>query len=91
MQTKIISLAFSILAIPMAALGQGAAFTYQGRLLDRGTGASGSYDLTFTLFDSATVGGQVGLSLTNPAVAVNGGPFTRLPSSPSGYRVAGVV
>jgi hypothetical protein len=46
---------------------QGTAFTYQGRLNDGGSPASGSYDLTFALFDAATSGNQVGGTVTNLA------------------------
>src|SRR3954464_10561283 len=39
---------------PMTAVGSG--FAYQGRLLDGGSPATGTYDLRFTLFDAATGG-----------------------------------
>ena len=35
-------------------------FTYQGRLTDGGSPASGAYDLQFVLFDAAVGGSQVG-------------------------------
>ena len=35
-----------------AALAQGTAFTYQGRLNDGGNPANGSYDLRFALYDA---------------------------------------
>ena len=38
-----------------SANGQTAAFTYQGRLTDGGTAASGPYDLQFKLFDPMTL------------------------------------
>ena len=41
------------------ALAQTTAFTYQGKLVDNGAPASGNYDLTFKLFDTATVGSGV--------------------------------
>jgi hypothetical protein len=61
-----------------AALAQATAFTYQGKLIDNGNPAGANYDLTFRLFDTATVGSGVQqgatLSLTNVAVAA--GIFT---------------
>ena len=51
----------------------GTAFTYQGRLLDSGTPANGTYDLHFALFDAGWSGNQVGPGLTNSAVAVANG------------------
>ena len=67
-----------LLLIAGIALAQTTAFSYQGKLTDNGTPASGNYDLTFKLFDTATVGSGVQqgatLSLTN--VAVSGGVFT---------------
>ena len=56
MKTKL----FALLTAPLlaafnsqfsTALAQGTAFTYQGRLIDGGLAASGSYDLQFNLFD----------------------------------------
>ena len=51
-------------------------FTYQGRLTDGGTPATGNYDLQFALFDSASSGGQVGSTQTVPSVPVSSGIFT---------------
>lgn len=51
-------------------------FTYQGRLTDGGTPATGSYDLQFALFDSASSGGQIGATQTVPSVPVSSGIFT---------------
>jgi hypothetical protein len=61
-----------------AALAQTTAFTYQGKLIDSGTPASGNYDLTFKLFDTATVssGSQKGATLSLTNVAVTSGIFT---------------
>ena len=61
---------------PSTSFAQGTAFTYQGRLNDGGTPASGAYDLTFAVFDAASIGAQVGATLTNAAVAVSNGLFT---------------
>src|SRR6185295_3780899 len=51
-------------------------FTYQGRLTDGGTPATGNYDLQFALFDSASSGGQIGSTQTVPSVPVSSGIFT---------------
>ena len=56
------------------AQAQASAFTYQGHLLGSGGQAlSGNFDFQFQLFSSSN---QVGLTLTNPAVAVSNGLFT---------------
>ncbi len=57
-------------------LAQGTAFMYHGRLNDNGIPASGSYDLTFAVFDADTGTNRVGGALTNSVVAVNNGLFT---------------
>jgi hypothetical protein len=54
---------------------QGTAFTYQGHFNDGGSAATGSYDLSFTLFDAVTGGNVIG-SLTNTATSVSNGLFT---------------
>jgi len=53
---------------------QGTAFTYNGRLNDRGTPANGSYDLSFTLCNAVTNGTGFA-ALTNSATAVSNGLF----------------
>jgi len=55
---------------------QTSSFTYQGRLTDGGTAASGNYDLQFALFDSLSGGAQVGSTQTLNTVAVSSGVFT---------------
>ena len=58
-----------------AALAQGTAFTYQGRLDDGGTPATGLYDLSFTVYNAATGGISAGTrSVDN--VGVTNGLFT---------------
>ncbi|HOW70844.1 MAG TPA: hypothetical protein PKY77_09605 [Phycisphaerae bacterium] len=52
------------------------AFTYQGRLTNGATTASGPYDFEFRLFDDVTAGVQVGSTLTVDDVTVTGGLFT---------------
>jgi hypothetical protein len=53
---------------------QGTAFTYNGKLNDRGNAANGSYDLCFTLYDAVTDGDVIG-SVTNTATRVSKGLF----------------
>ena len=71
-----IPLIVSILLTTVTTYAQTTAFTYQGRLFDQGTAANGNYDLQFSVFDAATVGNQLGTSLTNSTVAVSNGLFT---------------
>jgi hypothetical protein len=54
----------------------GTSFTYQGRLTDAGSPASGAYDLQLALFDAASGGAQVGPTLTRDDVVVGDGLFT---------------
>ncbi|HEY5043845.1 MAG TPA: hypothetical protein VIK53_17880 [Verrucomicrobiae bacterium] len=56
------------------AFAQGTTFTYNGRLNDQGPPATGSYDLSFTLYNAATNGTVFG-ALTNSATAVSNGLF----------------
>ena len=72
---KICLLLLFLFCFPTLMRGQGTAFTYQGRLNDGGTPANGSYDLTFSLFDSDSAGNQVGNTITNTAVGVSNGLF----------------
>ena len=53
-----------------------APFNYQGRLVDSGILANGSYELRFRLFDQLIVGSQVGGDILLPAVSVTNGLFT---------------
>src|SRR5262249_44190174 len=54
----------------------GTAFTYQGRLEDSGSPASGLHDLRFRLFDATSGGAQVGATICADNVNVVGGLFT---------------
>lgn len=58
------------------AFAQGTAFTYQGRLDDNGSPASGIYDLRFTIYDSSGGPGVIAGPMTNSPVAVSNGLFT---------------
>src|SRR5882672_6837147 len=68
-------LLLALLCVPDLARAQGTAFTYQGRLINGGSPADGSYDLTFALFDSDSAGNQIGNTITNTAVGVSNGLF----------------
>lgn len=54
----------------------GTGFTYQGRLLDAGAPANGTYDIQVLLFDAAAAGAQVGATQTLNDVVVSNGIFT---------------
>ena len=67
----------SLFGITQPLHAQGTAFTYQGRLNNNGSPATGSYDLIFTLYDANQPGGNlVAGPLTNAATAVSNGLFT---------------
>jgi hypothetical protein len=57
---------------------QGAAFTYQGQLQNNGSPASGTYNLTFSLFTNNTSGSAVAGPVTTNGVAITNGLFTVL-------------
>src|ERR1039458_8821805 len=58
------------------AFAQGTAFTYQGRLQNNGSPASGTYNLTFAVFTDSNGVNQVGSTLTNTATGITNGLFT---------------
>lgn len=58
------------------AFAQGTAFSYQGRLNDASGLANGTYDLTFTLFNTNAGGILISGPVTNGAVSVSNGLFT---------------
>ena len=73
----LITIVSVLLTSASRAQGQGTAFTYQGRLNDSGTPASGIYDLRFTIYDSTNDPGVVIAGpLINLATAVSNGLFT---------------
>ena len=57
---------------------QGTAFTYQGQLQNNGSPASGTYNLTFSLYTNNAGGTAVAEPVTNNAVVVTNGLFTVL-------------
>ncbi len=68
------ALCFFSVAAP--AFAQGSAFTYQGKLTDGGTPATGAYDFRFILYNADAGGSQVGTTLTADDVVVTAGAFT---------------
>ena len=75
---KIVILTALLALAANVAYAQGTAFTYQGRLTDGGSLASGSYDLRFKLYDAATAGALQGSpnTVTTSNVTVTSGVFT---------------
>lgn len=72
---RILMIVVSSLALAGAVYAQGTLFTYEGKLGFNGVPATGSYDMTFSLFTTNVNGVQVGSTVTNPAVAVTNGLF----------------
>src|SRR5436190_23361549 len=70
-------IAILFLCADAAALAQGTAFTYQGKLADTGAPANGNYDFEFKLFDTATVGtgSQQGGTLQRLNATIANGAF----------------
>jgi hypothetical protein len=84
-ETRIISMkkriTYVIIALVVCAslhraAAQGTAFTYQGQLQTDGSPASGTYNLTFSLFPKIIGGSAVAGPVTNNAVIVTNGLFT---------------
>jgi hypothetical protein len=72
---------FSFLLLAMfecghSLLAQATAFTYQGRLDLNSSPANGSYDLTFSLFNTNTTGVAITGPITNSLTAISNGLFT---------------
>lgn len=63
------------LMLPAMAVGQTTQFIYQGQLTDSGA-PQATYQMRFRLFDALASGGQVGGTIENASVAVDGGIFT---------------
>jgi Chaperone of endosialidase len=71
-------LTFTLLTFNNRLAAQGTAFTYQGQLQYNGSAASGSYNLTFTLYATNNGGLSVAGPVTNDGVLVSNGLFTVL-------------
>ena len=78
MKKQRIGLVFMLCSLTswQAALAQGTAFTYQGQLRSNNASATGTYDLTFTLFGTNTDGVPIAGPLTNSPVNISNGLFT---------------
>jgi len=74
--TKAVLLALALLFSGEAALAQGTAFTYQGKLIENGSPANGNYDFQFKLFDMLTGVNQQGSTVAVSNVTVTNGSFT---------------
>lgn len=61
-----------------SAFAQGTAFTYQGQLQNSGSPASGTYNLSFTLFNTNITGVPIAGPVTNNSVIVSNSLFTTL-------------
>ena len=69
-----VTLSLSAYAVPSFA--QSTLFTYQGKLTDAGSPASGSYQMQFKLFDALAGGGQIESTITDVPVTATQGIFT---------------
>ncbi len=80
MKSKCFLTVGAVLCILLALVGslsaQSTAFTYQGRLFEEGTAATGSYDITFRVFDAASDGAQLGGTVEQSGLIVSNGLFT---------------
>jgi YVTN family beta-propeller protein len=65
----------STLDLQPSTFAQGTAFSYQGRLNDGGSPATGIYDLRFTVCDALTSGNVVAGPKTNSATGITNGLF----------------
>src|SRR5262245_19209804 len=74
---RLLLTAFAVLVVPAAPsdAAPSTAFTYQGRLIDGGGPANGTYDLEFRLFDVDSGGSQLATDLAK-GVLITGGLFT---------------
>jgi hypothetical protein len=72
---KTIGITFGLFSLSSGVFAQGTAFTYQGRLVDAGQAATGSYDFRCALFDSEGEQLPRSVFVTNSAVAVSNGLF----------------
>lgn len=66
---------FVVALLTSAAAAQTTTFTYQGKLSQSGSPASGTFDMQFKLFDSPIDGNQIGVTIVNDSVLVTDGIF----------------
>ncbi|MBV9241944.1 MAG: hypothetical protein JO314_08045, partial [Acidobacteria bacterium] len=86
---KYFGIATLISLFALAGSAQTSTITYQGRLTDGGSPASGTYQMTFALFDAASAGTQQGSTITNSSVTVTSGFFSVTLDFTSGPFAAG--
>ncbi|MBS1793038.1 MAG: hypothetical protein JSS81_04245 [Acidobacteria bacterium] len=72
MLKKLLFVSILLSATALSAAAQTSAFTYQGRLTDANSAASGSYDFYFQIFDAASGGTFLGADFADNAVVANG-------------------
>ena len=73
---RILLLLFCAVMLNGAALAQGNAFSFQGRLNDGTIPANGSYDLQFRLYDAIAGGTQIGAVVARPNTTLINGVFS---------------
>jgi hypothetical protein len=76
MKTFAIGLCLALALARVPARAQETAFTYQGSLVQGAIAANGMFGFQFALFDSASVGTQVGSTLAFPTLTVTNGLFS---------------
>lgn len=76
MKTKSFLIAAMLFIFAAAASSQTTEITYQGKLNDMGSPATGTYQMQFTLHDAPAGGTQISQTITNNNVSVGGGVFT---------------
>lgn len=77
--TRWLRQSFVLIFIALACGGASAqttAFTYQGRLTENGSAATGAFQMQFKLFDALSGGNQIGATADNVPVTVAQGIFT---------------
>jgi trimeric autotransporter adhesin len=71
----ILALIFTTIILTATAFGQSASFNYQGRLIETGASATGTYLFQFRLYDAPVGGSQIGGTLSDVSVNVAEGVF----------------
>ena len=84
-------LALNLMTVTDCLHAQGTAFTYQGRLNNGGSPASGSYDLKFSLFNTPSNGAAMAGPLMVSGTAVSNGLFTATIDFGAGYSPAPAI
>ena len=72
---KLHGLLLGLLSLSGFAHAQGTAFNYQGRLMDNGNQANGSYDFIFAVHDAKAGGNALGEALKRDGIGVSAGQF----------------